>query len=87
MTRRAGQKANERRSSGWIEVQTDKIVGMLFLLVALSYGSLFLLGGFVVLIHHWLAWWLAFLITGVAIVAVGIFFQMRTTAAARKKSA
>jgi hypothetical protein len=69
-----------------IEVQTDKIVGMLFLLVALSYGSLFLLGGIVLLIHLWLAWWLAFLITGVAIVTVGIFFQMRMKAAPERKA-
>jgi hypothetical protein len=39
-----------------IEAQTDKIVGMLFLLVALSYGSLFLFGGIVLLIHLWLEW-------------------------------
>src|ERR1700724_2609207 len=60
-----------------IEAQTDKIVGMLFLLVALSYGSLFLFSGIVLLIHLWLAWWLAFVITGVAIVLAGISFQMR----------
>jgi hypothetical protein len=70
-----------------IEAQTDKIVGMLFLLVALSYGSLFLFGGVVLLIHLWLAWWLAFLITGVGIVSAGFFFQMRMSAAARDKSA
>jgi|ERR1700720_2239927 hypothetical protein len=69
-----------------IEAQTDKIVGMLFLLVALSYGSLFLLGGIVLFVHLWLAWWLAFLITGVVIVSAGIFFQKRMMAAAREKA-
>jgi hypothetical protein len=29
-----------------LEAQTDKIAGMLFLIVALSYGSLFLLSGY-----------------------------------------
>jgi uncharacterized membrane protein len=70
-----------------IEVQTDKIVGMLFLLIALIYGSLFLLGGIVLLIHLWLDWWLAFLITGFVIVCAGVFFQLRMSAAARAKSA
>jgi hypothetical protein len=69
-----------------IEAQTDKIVGMLFLLVALSYGSLFLFSGIVLLIHLWLAWWLAFVITGVAIVLAGISFQMRMKMAAREKA-
>lgn len=70
-----------------IEAQTDKIVGMLALLVAVIYGSLFLLGGVVLLIHLWLAWWLSFLITGSAIVSAGVFFQMRMSAAAREKNA
>src|ERR1700730_12971704 len=69
-----------------IEAQTDKIVGMLFLLVALSYGSLFLFSGIVLLIHLWLAWWLSFVITGVAIVLAGISFQMRMKMAAREKA-
>jgi hypothetical protein len=69
-----------------IEAQTDKIVGMLFLLVALIYGSLLLLGGIVLLIHTWLDWWLAFLITGFVIVGAGVFFQLRMSAAARAKS-
>jgi hypothetical protein len=66
-----------------IEAQTDKIAGMVFLLVALTYGSLFLLGGIVLLIHLWLAWWLAFLITGVAIAAAGVLFQKQMAASAR----
>ena len=69
-----------------IEAQTDKIVGLLSLLVALIYGSLFLLGGIVLLIHLWLAWWLSFLITGAAIVAAGVIFQMRMAALGRQKS-
>jgi Putative Actinobacterial Holin-X, holin superfamily III len=68
-----------------LEAQTDKIAGVLFLIVALSYGSLFLLGGIVLLIHLWLAWWLSFLITGAAIVIAGVFFQMTMKAAARKR--
>lgn len=70
-----------------IEAQTDKIVGMLALLVAVIYGSLFLLGGVVLLIHLWLAWWLSFLITGSAIVSAGVFFQIRMSAAAKEKNA
>ena len=69
-----------------IEAQTDKIVGMLSLVVALIYGSLFLLGGVVLLIHLWLDWWLSFLITGATIMAAGVLFQMRMAAAGREKS-
>ncbi|MBF6570698.1 MAG: phage holin family protein [Candidatus Binataceae bacterium] len=67
-----------------IEAQTEKVVGALFLVVALAYGSLFLLGGIVLLLHLWLAWWLSFLITGGAIVGAGVFFQMAMRATARK---
>ena len=70
-----------------LESQVDKIAGMLFLIVALSYGSLFLLGGVVLLIHLWLAWWLSFLITGAAMVLTGIFFKLSMTATARRKEA
>jgi hypothetical protein len=76
----------EVRLKRLIEAQTDKVVGMLFLFVALSYGFLFLFGGIVLLIHLWLAWWLASLITGVAIVSAGIVFQIRMKAAAREKA-
>ena len=38
-----------------LEAQTDKIAATLILVVALSYGSLFLLVGIVLLIHLWLA--------------------------------
>jgi hypothetical protein len=75
----------ETRLGLLLEAQTDKIAGMLLLVVALAYGSLFLLGGVVLLIHLWLAWWLSFLITGTAIVLAGVFLQMTMTAAARKK--
>jgi hypothetical protein len=68
-----------------IEAETDKIAGMLVLVVALIYGSLFLLGGVVLLIHLWLAWWLSFLITGIVICSAGVVFQMRMTAAAKNK--
>jgi CheY-like chemotaxis protein len=37
-----------------LEAQTDKITGVLFLIVALSYGSLVVLGGIVRLIDLWL---------------------------------
>jgi hypothetical protein len=36
-----------------LEAQTDKIAGMLFLIVALSYGSLFLLGLVAFFFDHW----------------------------------
>jgi hypothetical protein len=69
-----------------IEAQTEKLVGMLFLLVTLVYGSLFLLGGIVLVIHLWLAWWLSFLITGAFVIASGVAFQMAMFAAAHKTS-
>ena len=68
-----------------IEAQTDNIVGMLVLVIALGYGSLFLLGGVVLLIHLWLAWWLSFLIIGITIASAGIIFQRRMAAAAKAK--
>ena len=64
-----------------LEAQTDKIAGVLILLVALIYGSLFLLGGVVLLLHLWLS----ILITGGLIVGAGILAQMTLSAAARKK--
>jgi Putative Actinobacterial Holin-X, holin superfamily III len=70
-----------------IEAQTDNIVGMLVLVIALGYGSLFLLGGVVLLIHLWLAWWLSFLITGIAITGAGAGFAISMRAAAKAKSA
>jgi hypothetical protein len=57
-----------------IEAQTDEIAGILTLVVALAYGSLFLLVGLVLLIHLWLAWWLSFLIVGFIIASAGIVF-------------
>jgi hypothetical protein len=68
-----------------LEAQIEKVVGVLILLVALIYGSLFLLGGAILLLHWWLAWWLSMLITGSVIVIMGIVVQMRLSAAARKK--
>jgi hypothetical protein len=76
----------EVRLQRLIEAQTDKIAGMLFLVVAAAYGSLFLLGGIVLVIHLWLAWWLSFLITGAAVVAAGIAIQMSLSAAAKAKT-
>ena len=68
-----------------LEAQTDKIAGVVILVVALSYGASFLLVGIVLLIHLWLAWWLSFLITGAAIIIAGVLLRMTMTAAARKK--
>jgi hypothetical protein len=69
-----------------ITAQAEKIAGVVILLVALSYGSLFLLGGLVLLLHLWLAWWLAMLITGGVIVGAGIAARIALSAAARKKN-
>jgi hypothetical protein len=68
-----------------LEAQTDKIAGVVILVVALSYGASFLLVGIVLLIHLWLAWWLSFLITGAAVIIAGVLLRMTMTAAARKK--
>ena len=68
-----------------LEAQTDKITGVLILVGALLYGSLFALGGIVLLLHLWIPWWLSFLITGTAVVIAGVLFQMTMKAAARKK--
>jgi Putative Actinobacterial Holin-X, holin superfamily III len=68
-----------------IEAQADKVAGILVLVVALAYGSVFLLGGVVLLIHLWLAWWLSLLITGIVICSAGVIFQMSMMAAARSK--
>jgi len=57
------------------ENQTERVMGALFLLVALVYGSIFILGGLVLLIHQWLAWWMALGITGIVIIAAGFTFQ------------
>jgi hypothetical protein len=70
-----------------VESQTEKITGLLFLLVACAYGSLFLLGGVVLLLHLWLDWWLAFLITGALVMVAGLLLQLRMSALARAKSA
>ncbi len=75
----------ETRLRRLIEAQIDNVAGILVLVVALSYGSLFLLGGLVLLIHLWLAWWLSFLITGIAVAAAGILFQMLMARAAKAK--
>jgi Putative Actinobacterial Holin-X, holin superfamily III len=68
-----------------LEAQTDKITGVLILVGALLYGSVFVLGGIVLLLHLWIPWWLSFLITGTAVVIAGVLFQMTMKAAARKK--
>jgi hypothetical protein len=57
------------------ENQTKRVLGSVFLLVALVYGSLFVLGSVILLIHQWLAWWMAFGITGILIILAGFGFQ------------
>jgi hypothetical protein len=57
------------------ENQTERVLGSVFLLVALVYGSLFVLGSVVLLIYQWLAWWIAFGITGIVIILAGFGFQ------------
>lgn len=73
----------ETRLKHLIEAQIHNIAGMLVLVVALSYGSLFLLGGLVLLIHLWLEWWLSFLIVGIVVASAGVVFQIRMAAAAK----
>jgi cobalamin biosynthesis protein CobD/CbiB len=73
----------ETRLKRLLDAQVDNIAGILVLVVALAYGSLFLLGGLVLLIHLWLAWWLSFLIVGVVIALAGLAFKMRMAAAAK----
>jgi hypothetical protein len=75
----------ETRLKHLIEAQTDNIAGALVLVVALTYGSLFLLGGLVLLIHLWLAWWRSFLIVGLVISSAGVVFQKQIAAAAKAK--
>ena len=59
-----------------IESQTNNVIGILSLLIALLYGSLLLLGSVVVLLHVWLTWWLALLITGSATVSAGLLIKL-----------
>jgi hypothetical protein len=59
-----------------IESEANKIIGILLFLVASLYGSVFFLGGLVALLHLWLAWWLALLITGAATVSVGLLVKL-----------
>jgi hypothetical protein len=70
-----------------IEAQTDKITGVVVLVVALGYGAFFLLSGVVLLLHLWFAWWLSFLIAGAAVISAGICSQMALRAGARQKEA
>jgi hypothetical protein len=65
----------EASLSRMVESQTERVLGAVLLLVALIYGSMFILGGVVLLIHQWLAWWMAFGITGIVIIAAGFGSQ------------
>jgi hypothetical protein len=76
----------EARLQRLIEAQTEKITGMLALLVCAAYGSLYFLAGILLVIHLWLAWWLSFLITGFAVGCVGVVVYLAMTAAAKAKS-
>lgn len=70
-----------------VEAQADKLAGILILVTALAYGSFFLLGGVVLLIHVWLAWWIAFFITSGIVMALGVMGLLIFWALARRKSA
>jgi hypothetical protein len=48
---------------------------------------LLLLSGVVLLIHLWLAWWLAFLVTGTATIGSGLAFRMVMAGSAERKLA
>lgn len=65
----------EASLSRLLERQTERAFGAVWLLVALVYGSMFILSSVVLLIHQWLAWWMAFGITGVVIIATGFGSQ------------
>lgn len=75
----------EARLQRVIEAQTEKIAGILGLLVCAAYGSLFFLAGILLLIHLWLAWWLSCLITGFAVGCAGIVIYMAMASAAKAK--
>lgn len=68
------------------ENQTERVLGSIFLLVALVYGSIFVLGSVVLLIHQWLAWWMAFGIAGIVIILAGFGFQTIMARRAANKS-
>jgi hypothetical protein len=68
-----------------LEAQTEKLAGAMVLLIAISHGSLFVLGGVVLLLHLWLWWWLSFLITGFTVMAAGLVFWMAISKAAEKQ--
>jgi Putative Actinobacterial Holin-X, holin superfamily III len=65
----------EASLSRMVENQTERVLGAVLLLVALVYGSMFILGSVVLLIHQWLAWWMAFGITGTVMIAAGFGSQ------------
>jgi Putative Actinobacterial Holin-X, holin superfamily III len=65
----------EASLSRMFERQTERAFGAVLLLVALVYGSMFVLGSVVLLIHQWLAWWMAFGIAGIVVIAAGFGSQ------------
>jgi hypothetical protein len=65
------------------ENQTERVLGSVFLLVELVYGSIFVLGSVVLLIHQWLVWWMAFGITAIVIILAGFQTIMARRAAGR----
>ena len=69
-----------------LEAQGEKLAGLLVALVAFGYGFLLLVGAIVLFIHLWLDWWLSLLITAVAVIAAGLFFQMWMARAAKRKA-
>jgi hypothetical protein len=76
----------EASLSRLLERQTERAFGAVLLLVALVYGSMFVLGSVVLLIHQWLAWWIALGITGVVIIGTGFGSQTITARRATRGS-
>jgi hypothetical protein len=76
----------EARLQRLVEAQTEKIAGILGLIVCAAYGSLYFIAGILLFIHLWLAWWLSFLITGFAVGCVGVVIYMAMASAAKAKS-
>ena len=77
----------ESSLSRMLERQSERAFGAVLLLIALVYGLAFVLGSVVLLIHQWLAWWMAFGIMGVVIIAAGFGSQtIMAWRAARRSS-
>ncbi len=69
-----------------VENQTERVLSAVLLLVVLVYGATFVLGSVVLLIHQWLAWWMALGIIRIVIIAAGFGFQTIMGRRANSKS-